>query len=101
MIGGLHYIPVQSLSVATAAIASGMALYLIEPESFVGRMSVVMISSGFGWVTAQTAHYIAGTLWTRRLMQLEAECQATALTDADKKAISDFLTTVPNSHSSL
>lgn len=91
MIGGLHYMPVQPISVATAAVASGVALYLTAPERFVDRMIVVAVSSGLGWTATQTAHHIASHLWTKRLAQLERECQATAVTDIDKGEISAFL----------
>lgn len=91
MIGGLHVMPVRPFSVATAAVASGMALYLTAPESLEGRVSVIVVFSGLGWAATQTAHHIANNLWMRRLAQLERECQATALTDADKEAISNFL----------
>jgi hypothetical protein len=71
LIFGLNYMPSKSVTVATAAITGGVALYLTQPETVFSRVSVVIIALGLGWGTTEVAHRIGSMLWRKRLAELE------------------------------
>ncbi|MBA3603862.1 MAG: hypothetical protein H0W50_09550 [Parachlamydiaceae bacterium] len=69
---GLYFMPTKPVAIATAAIFSGTAFYLIQPETLLVQISVVSISSGLGWAATEAAHQIGSKLFKNRLHALEA-----------------------------
>jgi hypothetical protein len=70
---GLNYLPTKPVAVATAAIASGVAIYVLQPETLLNQVSVVCISSGLGWAATKTTQYVANILWKKRLAKIDAD----------------------------
>jgi len=75
MILGLNYMPTMPIATATAAIFSGVALYIMQPETLLTQISVVAISSGLGWGATEAAHQIGSKLCKKRLAEIDADYQ--------------------------
>lgn len=69
---GLNYMPTKLVAAATAAIVSGTALYLAQPENLPTQISVIIITSGLAWAATEAAHQIGSKLWKKRLAELDA-----------------------------
>ncbi len=72
VIVGLNYMPIKPVAIASAAIFSGTALYLIQPETLLSQISVVSISSVVGWAATEVAHQIGSNLFNNRWNELQA-----------------------------
>ncbi len=69
---GLTYMPVKPVAVATGAIASGLALYILRPESLLNQICVIGVASGMAWAATEAAHLVAGKLWNKRFAELKS-----------------------------
>lgn len=78
MLFGLHYMPTKPVVVATATIVSAAAFYLVQPETVLAKMSVITISSGFGWAATEAAHHIGSKLWREKVAEQRAKYNETA-----------------------
>lgn len=75
LILGLNYMPTKPVAVATAAMVSGVALYLMQPETLLNQMSVIAISSGIGVGATVTAQHVAGKLLNERSKEIFSKVQ--------------------------
>lgn len=70
---GLNYMPTKPVAIAMATVLSGTALYVLQPETLLNKVSVIVISSGLGWGAVVASQQIAGKLWDERWEEIKAE----------------------------
>lgn len=80
----LTFMPKNHTAVVLAAIASGTALYVLQPETLLSQCSAVAIASVSAWATTEIANRIASKLWKQRLSTLESNFK---LSEETKKEI--------------
>jgi hypothetical protein len=82
----LTSMPKKHTAVALAAIASGTAFYVLQPETLLSQCSVVAIASVTAWATTEIANRTASKLWEQRLSTLESNFKLSE-TEETKKAL--------------
>ena len=93
---GLTYMPAKPVAVAIATLLSGSALYLVQPQTLLSQISVVAISSGFGYGITIKAQQVASKLWDNRWEEIKASVKPISpdakrkLEEAAEKALDDL-----------
>ncbi len=82
----LTSLPKKHTAVGLAAIASGTALYVFQPETFLSQCSAIAIASVSAWATTEIVNRSASKLWEQRLSALEANFKLSE-TEETKKAL--------------